>query len=383
MSKNQNYRTIIVIVIAIVIIIAGLLFFSTNTPTQQTQTPTTSAPSQLSQPVLLKGSGATFPEAQLRKWIQVFTSKNTDIKIEYSGVGSGQGISDFLNGLTAFGCSDVPLKTDQLNQAKSKYGTVYQVPYLLGGVAVVYNVPGLKDKQPLKLTPEVLVDILLGKINYWDDPKIKELNPELANLLPHKEIYFIHRSDASGTNEVFTSYLSFVSSEWKTRVGVGKTVQWPLDSIGRGQGAQGNPGVASMVQQTPYSIGYVELAYTKGLGVVALRNNAGKFVLPTPDRVSRAVQSLDVDFTSDIHSLNLLSKIFATTDPEAYPISTPTYMLLKSPDNYDPNTRKALARWLQFIATEGLKPENIVEGYAPIPQSIAQKILELSQLYGK
>jgi phosphate transport system substrate-binding protein len=98
----------------------------------------------------------------------------------------------------------------------------------------VYNVPELKDKQPLNLTPEVLVDILLGKINYWDDPKIKELNPEVANLLPHKEIYFIHRSDGSGTTAVFTSYLSFVSSEWKTKVGSGKTVQWPLDSMGRG-----------------------------------------------------------------------------------------------------------------------------------------------------
>jgi len=386
MSQRQNYKKIIVIAIAIVVVLAGLFIFSANKPAQQQasqQQQSQQSSQQASQPVLLKGSGATFPEAQLRKWIQVFTSTNTDIKIEYSAVGSGQGVSDFLSGLTTFGCSDVPLTTEQLNQAKNKYGTVYQVPYILGGIAVVYNVPELKDKQPLKLTPEVLVDILLGKINYWDDPKIKELNPELANLLPHKEIYFIHRSDGSGTTAVFTSYLSFVSSEWKTKVGSGKTVQWPLDSMGRGQGAQGNTGVASMVQQTPYSMGYVELAYMKGMGVVALRNNAGKFVLPSPERVSLAVKSLDVDFTSDIYSLDLLSKIFGTTDPDAYPISSPTYMFLKSPDNYDINTRKALARWLQFIATDGQKPENIAEGYAPIPQSISQKILQLSQLFGK
>ncbi|NAZ24451.1 MAG: extracellular solute-binding protein, partial [Thermofilum sp.] len=198
MSQKQDYVKYAVIAIAIVIVIAGLYFFFANPPaqspaqqqpsqpTQPTQQPTQQQPAQQqpSQPVLLKGSGATFPEAQLRKWIQVFTSTNTDIKIEYSAVGSGQGVSDFLNGLTTFGCSDVPLTTDQLNQAKNKYGTVYQVPYLLGGIAVVYNVPELKDKQPLKLTPEVLVDILLGKINYWDDPKIKELNPELADILP-------------------------------------------------------------------------------------------------------------------------------------------------------------------------------------------------------
>jgi len=380
MSQRQNYKKIVVIVIAIVVL-AGLFIFLANKPAQQQQSQ--QSPQQASQPVLLKGSGATFPEAQLRKWIQVFTSTNTDIKIEYSAVGSGQGVSDFLNGLTIFGCSDVPLTTEQLNQAKNKYGNVYQVPYLLGGIAIVYNVPELKDKQPLNLTPEVLVDILLGKINYWDDPKIKELNPELANLLPHKEIYFIHRSDGSGTTAVFTSYLSFVSSEWKTKVGSGKTIQWPLDSIGRGQGAQGNTGVASMVQQTPYSMGYVELAYMKGMSVVALRNNAGKFVLPSPERVSLAIKSLDVDFTSDINSLDLLSKIFGTIDPDAYPISSPTYMLLKSPDNYDLNTRKALARWLQFIATDGQKPGNIVEGYAPIPQNISQRILQLSQLFGK
>jgi phosphate transport system substrate-binding protein len=119
------------------------------------------------------------------------------------------------------------------------------------------------------------------------------------------------------------------------------------------------------------------------MGVVALRNNAGKFVLPSPERVSLAVKSLDVDFTSDIYSLDLLAKIFGTTDPDAYPISSPTYMFLKSPDNYDLNTRKALARWLQFIATDGQRPENIAEGYAPIPQSISQKILQLSQLFGK
>ena len=368
MSLKQNYIAIITIAIVIAIALTGLFL------RQSSQTP---------EPVLLKGSGATFPEAQLRKWIQVFTSINKDVKIEYSAVGSGQGVSDFLNGLTIFGCSDVPLTSDQLNQAKSKFGTVYQVPYLLGGIAVVYNVPELQDKQPLRLTPEVLVDILLGKINYWDDPKIKELNPDLATLLPHKEILFVHRSDGSGTTAVFTSYLSFVSNEWKEKVGTGKTVQWPLDSMGRGQGAQGNTGVASMVQQTPYSMGYVELAYTKGLGVVALRNNAGKFVLPSADRVSLAVKNLDVDFTSDIHSLDLLSKIFETTDPEAYPISSPTYMFLKSPDNYDADTRKALARWLRFIATDGQKPESIVEGYAPIPESISQKIIQLAQLFDK
>jgi len=188
MSQRQNYKKIIVIAIAIVVVLAGLFIFSANKPAQQQasqQQQSQQSSQQVSQPVLLKGSGATFPEAQLRKWIQVFTSTNTDIKIEYSAVGSGQGVSDFLSGLTTFGCSDVPLTTEQLNQAKNKYGTVYQVPYLLGGIAVVYNVPELKDKQPLKLTPEVLVDILLGKINYWDDPSAR------SSSLAHFFLYWI------------------------------------------------------------------------------------------------------------------------------------------------------------------------------------------------
>ena len=248
MQTIQKYRTIIMAVI-IVIVVLGLLFLGGTKQGEQAFPQQPQQPIQ-SPPVLIKASGATFPEAQLRKWIQIFTSTNKDISIEYSSVGSGQGISDFLNGLTTFGCSDIPLTTDQLSQAKSRYSRVYQIPYLLGGVAIVYNIPEIEDKQPLKLTPEVLVDILLGKIIYWDDPKIKELNPELVDLLPHKEIYFIHRSEASGTTEIFTMYLSQASKEWTLK---GKTIEWPLDKVGRGEGQKGNPGVALRVQQIPYS----------------------------------------------------------------------------------------------------------------------------------
>ncbi|ABL78458.1 phosphate ABC transporter substrate-binding protein PstS [Thermofilum pendens] len=334
---------------------------------------------QAQREVLLKGSGATFPMPQIQAWAYRFTSKHPGIKIEYAGVGSGQGISDFLNGIVDFAGSDVPLNDQQYSAARSRFGEVYQLPYILGGVAVVYNVPEIKGAGNLRLTGEVLADILLGKIAYWDDPRIRELNPGLN--LPHKEIVLVYRSDASGTNEVFTKYLSYVSPEWRKTVGAGKTVQWPLAGLGRAVGAKGNPGVAQAVNSTPYALGYVELAYTKGLGVAAIRNKSGNFVLPTPRSVTIAASALPaLDPSSSIAGVNYLEAIFGNPDPDAYPISTPTFLVVKGPKNYDPPKAKALALFLKYIATEGQSPESIVEGYAPVPQQLREAILRVAAI---
>lgn len=319
-------------------------------------------------PVLLSGSGATFPMEQIQAWAIQVNKVHPWLTVEYAGGGSGKGQSDFLQGIVDFAASDPPLKSSDWEKARGSYGGVYQLPIVLGAVAVVYNIPELPQGYNLRLTGEVLVDILLGKIERWDDPRIAELNQGVK--LPSARITFIHRSDSSGTTEVFTSYLSFVSEEWRNKVGVGKTVKWPLAEVGRASGAPGNPGVAALVRETPYSIGYVELAFAKGLGIAMLRNNAGRFVLPTPETIAAAAAGAVAEFDpeSDVSKLGILQKILASRDPNAYPIASPSYLLVKHPKAYTPEKRTGIATFLEYVFTDGQKLENIVEGYIPVPE---------------
>ncbi|MCS7105246.1 MAG: phosphate ABC transporter substrate-binding protein PstS [Thermofilaceae archaeon] len=323
-------------------------------------------------PVQLLGSGATFPMEQIQAWIVQVRNKHSWVQAEYAGGGSGKGQSDFLQGIVDFAASDPPLKTADWEKAKNAFGGVYQLPMILGGVAVVYNIPEIPSDVNLKLTGEVLVDILLGKIEYWNDPRIAELNPGVN--LPRSRITFVHRSDSSGTTEVFTTYLSLVSGEWKTKVGAGKLVKWPLSEAGFAVGAPGNPGVAEAVRTTPYSLGYVELAYAKGLGVAALRNRAGRFVLPTADTIKAAAAGAITiqDASANLVELKILERLLQSQDPNAYPIVSPSYLLIKHPSAYTQEKRKAIAVFLDYIFTDGQKPENIVAGYVPVPESWAK-----------
>ncbi len=317
------------------------------------------------QPVLITGSGATFPQEQINKWVVAFSRKYPDIRIEYAGGGSGKGQSDFLQGVVDFACSDVPLKTSDWEGAKSLYGKVYQLPWIAGGIAIVYNIPEAGNAT-LRVTQDVLVDILLGRIEYWDDPRLASLNPGVR--LPHAKIIFVHRSDASGTTYVFTKFLSKISAEWRDKVGTGLTVQWPLDKVGRGIGAQGNPGVAQTVRNTPYSFGYVELAYAKGLGVFALENAVGEFVAPSVESVLRAVEGANVSFdpSGDVSSVDILDKTLNVKASGAYPIVTVSYVIIKSREAYPPEKAKALSLFLKWVFTEGQERANIAEGYAPV-----------------
>ncbi|MEM0459652.1 MAG: phosphate ABC transporter substrate-binding protein PstS [Thermofilaceae archaeon] len=332
-----------------------------------------------STPVQLLGSGATFPMEQILAWSSQVRQVRSWVQPEYSGGGSGKGQSDFLQGIVDFAASDTPLKTSDWERARKEFGGVYQIPFILGAVAVVYNLPEVPANVHLRLTGEVLADILLGEIEYWDDPRIAQLNPGVS--LPRARIILVHRSDSSGTTEVFTTYLSLVSEKWKTRVGAGKLVKWPLAEVGRAVGAPGNPGVAEAVRTTPYSIGYVELAYAKGLGVAALRNRAGNFVLPTRETVRAAAAGVPAieDASANIAELRLLEKLLTSEDPNAYPIVSPSYLLIKHPSSYTPEKRRALAEFLNYIFTEGQKPENIVEGYIPVPESWARLGLKVAE----
>jgi len=213
----------------------------------------------------LTGAGATFPYPIYNKWFSDYAAK-TGVKINYQSIGSGGGVRQISEQTVDFGASDAPMSDEEL--AKAKGGALLHVPTVLGAVVITYNVSALK--RPLKLDGITLADIYLGKITKWNDPRIAALNKGTA--LPASDILVVHRSDGSGTTYVFTDYLSRVSTDWATKPGKGKDVQWPV-----GLGAKGNDGVSGQVKELPGSIGYVELAYAKQnkLAYAEMKNAAG------------------------------------------------------------------------------------------------------------
>ena len=223
---------------------------------------TASSTSTSSQSVDLTGAGATFPYPLYSKWFSTYAN-NTNVKINYQSIGSGGGIRQLSEETVDFGASDSPMSDEELTKAKG--GSVLHIPTVLGAVVVTYNLPGVTT--PIKLTPQVIAEIFLGRITKWNDTRLTSLNPGVS--LPNSDILVVHRSEGSGTTYVFTDYLTAAAPAWKAGPGKGKEVKWPV-----GLGAKGNEAVAGQVKQTPGSIGYVELAYANqnNMPVAAIRN---------------------------------------------------------------------------------------------------------------
>ena len=246
----------------------------------------------------------------------------------------------------------------------AKGGAVLHIPTVLGADAVIYNLPGVATG--LKLSPDVLADIFLGKITKWNDPRLAALNPGVK--LPATDILVVHRSDGSGTTYVFTDYLTAVSNAWKAGPGKGKEVRWPV-----GLGAKGNEGVAGQIKQTPGSIGYAELAYAKqnALSMAAIRNAAGEFVLPSVDAVtaaaSGAAERLPANTDYRISIVNAAGK-------GAYPISSFTWILAYQQQKDSVKARK-LADFLEWALTDG-EAQAATLDYAPLPESMAARLKE-------
>lgn len=227
-------------------------------------------------PVLLTGAGSTFVTPIFSKWFSEFNRLHPDITFSYQSIGSGGGVHKALERMVDFGASDAPLTDEEQRQAPD----LLNLPVVLGSVAIAYNVSGITD---LRLTPGTLAGIFLGSITKWNDPAVVKDNPGTA--LPDTTIQVVHRSDGSGTTAIFVDYLSKVSPEWKKRVGVGKSVNWPT-----GLGGKGNEGVASIAKETPGSVAYVELAYAirLKLSTALLRNREGVFVRPSIETTTAA-----------------------------------------------------------------------------------------------
>ncbi|MFP3908970.1 MAG: phosphate ABC transporter substrate-binding protein PstS [Archaeoglobaceae archaeon] len=321
--------------------------------------------------VILRGSGATFPQPQLDKWIDTYTKQNPDVLIEYTGKGSGGGQNDFMQGLADFACSDPPIRESLWTDLEDR-GAPLQFPLIVGAVVVVHNVPGAED---LRLDGETLADIFLGNIEYWDDPRITDLNPDAD--LPHKRIMVVHRSDSSGTTDIFTNYLSMVNSDWNDRVGAGKTVEWFVDQEGRGVGGKGNPGVIVSLEDNDYSIAYTELSYVyeEDLKTVSLKNSADEYVEASPETIKEAVSNVKsaVPAPSEGYKEDVKSLLNAEGE-NSYPVIAFSHMLMwKNYDNKD--KEEALNEFVKWMLTEGQKEENLATGYVGLPEEITEKML--------
>ncbi len=303
----------------------------------------------------LTGAGATFPYPLYSKWFDVYQQK-TGVKINYQSIGSGGGIQQITQRTVDFGASDAPMTDEQLAAAP---GPLLHIPTVIGAVVVTYNVPGIGPG--LKLTPEALASVFLGEAQKWNDPRIAQSNPGMS--LPATDIAVVHRSDGSGTTNIFTDYLSAVSATWKSRVGKGTSVDWPV-----GLGGKGNEGVTGQVQQTPGAIGYVELAYAvqNKLPVASLQNQAGKFVDPTIESTTAAAAGAAASMPDDLRV-----SIVNAAGAQSYPIAGFTYLLVYR-EQADAAKGKTLVDFLWWALHDGQAfAKDLL--YAPLPAEVVRK----------
>jgi len=305
----------------------------------------------------INAAGATFPAPIYQKWFEEFRIAHPDIQINYQAIGSGGGIKQLTSGTVDFGASDMPM-TDEQIKAITNYHVLH-FPTVLGGVVPTYKVDGVSGD--LKFTGPVLADIFLGKIRKWNDAQLKKLNP--GAKLPDADITVVHRSDGSGTTFVWTDYLSKVSQDWKSKVGSNTSVDWPV-----GLGAKNNAGVAGQVEQTPNSIGYVELIYAiqNHMAYGSVQNSAGQFLKADLNTVTAAAAGAAKNMPADF-------RVSITDAPgaEAYPISTFTWLLI--PDTIkDAGKRNAIVAFLHWMLTTGQK-DCAGLSYAPLPKSVVAR----------
>ena len=306
----------------------------------------------------INGAGATFPNPIYSKWFSEYNKLHPNIQINYQPIGSGGGIRQLTAQTVFFGASDQPMTDEQLKGAP---GAILHFPTVLGAVVPVYNLTGVTD---LKFSGPVLADIYLGKIKKWNAPAIAQLNPGVK--LPATDIAVAHRSDGSGTTYIWVDYLSKVSPEFKEKVGVNSSVNWPV-----GIGGKGNDGVSGLVSQTPGAIGYVELIFAlkNNISYGSVQNAAGDMVKASPESVTKAAAGVPMpdDF-----------RVSITNAPGAgaYPISSFTWLLLYENPS-DKAMSKAMVDFVTWALGDGQKFATEL-GYASLPEAVVMK--EMSAL---
>ena len=298
----------------------------------------------------ITGAGATFPAPLYLKWFQEYKNA-TGAQVNYQAIGSGAGIKNITAHAVDFGASDAPMSAAEMAAAPG----ILHIPTVAGAVVVAYNIPGVGPG--IHLTPTIIADIFLGKITKWNDTQITRLSP--GTKFPSTSIFTAHRSDGSGTTNIFTTYLNEVSPDWKDSVGAGKSVHWP-----NGLGGKGNAGVAQLIKQNEGGIGYIELSYavTYNIPYAAVRNAKGKFIYPSVENTSIAADgvTLPADFRKVITN---------TSAPEGYPITGFTFLLV-----YKNGTRPEVKKLLEWCLTTG-QADAAAQQYAPLPPSVKRRAL--------
>ncbi len=368
----MNRLKLILILVLAGVLLAGCVSKSPEVPSTVQPTAPAVQPTKAPETVTLNGAGATFPYPLISKWSSEYNKIKPNAQINYQSVGSGAGIKQITARTVDFGASDAPLT----EQEYANVSGILQIPESIGAVVVAYNLPGVQSG--VKLNGDVIADIFLGKITKWNDPRIVSLNTEIQ--FPDKAIIVAHRSDGSGTTFVFTDYLSAVSPDWKSKVGKGKSVNWPT-----GLGGKGNEGVAGLLSQNPYSIGYIELAYAKlqNISYAYVGNKAGKFIEPTLETTASAAAGVVPTLPSGNASWSQVSIVDAPGD-NSYPIGSFTYFLVYK-DQTDPTKGKMLTEFLWWAVHDGQKYSSDLL-YVPLPDevvSLNEKTIKLMNYNGQ
>jgi phosphate transport system substrate-binding protein len=303
--------------------------------------------------ILLNAAGATFPYPIYSKWFDVYHQQNPKIQINYQSIGSGGGIRQLLAGTVDFGASDGPMSDEQLGQAKFK---ILHFPTVLGAVVPTYNVSGVSSE--LNFTQKALAGIFLGTITKWNDPEIANANKGVS--LPGADIVVVHRSDGSGTSYIWTDFLSKASDDWKTKVGKGTSVNWPV-----GLGGKGNEGVSGLVKQTPNAIGYIELIYAvqNKIPYGVVQNSSKNFIKASLESTTAA--AVGVKMPADF-------RVSITNPPgkNAYPIASFTWLLIPT-NPADANKGKILKDFLFWMLDKGQTMTEALS-YAPLPKEVVE-----------
>lgn len=301
------------------------------------------------------GAGASFPAPVYRQWTYSYSEVNPGVQITYQSLGSGAGLNQIKAGTVDFAGSDNPLTLAQQEEAG-----LIQFPMLTGGVVVIVNIPGVKDGA-LQLSQDVLARIYLGDIQYWNDAAIRALNPKLR--LPKLKITVVRRSDSSGTSFIFTNYLSKISADWKSKVGQGSSVKWPV-----GIGGQKNPGVCNMVAKIKGAIGYTEYTYAveAKLACACLENAAGKFVKPSQQSFSAAASGADWQ-----NAPGFYMELTNVPGAQSWPITGVTYILMRKDAAAD--KKAALRDYFMWCFTEGAEQATKLN-YVALPKDVVELV---------
>ena len=347
----------------LLLIVAVVIFASCNNTQQQ------NAKNEKTENISITAAGATFP---LPFYNMVFKkySDESGVLLTYGGIGSGGGIRSLKDKVVDFGATDAFLSDAE---AVGLPAEIIHIPTCIGAVVIAYNLP---DVENLKLSDKLLEGIFMGKITNWNDAQIAVLNPGIR--FPNQDITFVQRSDGSGTTYIFSDYMSKVSKVWEEQVGRGKSLKWPV-----GIGAKGNPGVAGTIAQTVGSIGYIgsEFAFAQKIAIAEVQNSSGNFIMPTLETISASAQG---EIPADTRVM-----LTNSSDPNAYPISGFTWLILYKEQSYDGRSLKQAEETLKFISwIIEEKSQAIAQQvhYAPLPSKAieqAKKILASVTYDGK